>query len=87
AFNTMVGNLTGIICDGAKGTCALKIHSCADAAALAAKLAMHGLSPSSESGIVGKSSSESRDFLERISREGMEEIDKTILSIMMGKHA
>lgn len=87
AFNTMVGNLTGIICDGAKGTCALKIHSCADAAALAAKLAMRGLSPSSESGIVGKSSSESRDFLERISREGMEEIDKTILSIMMGKHA
>ncbi len=87
AFNTMVGNLTGIICDGAKGTCALKIHSCADAAALAAKLAMHGLAPSSESGIVGRTSSESRDFLERISREGMEEVDKTILAIMMGKHA
>ena len=85
AFNTMVGNLTGIICDGAKGTCALKIHSCAEAAALAAKLAMCGLAPSSESGIVGRTSSESRDFLERISREGMEEVDKTILSIMMGK--
>ncbi len=87
AFNTMVGNLTGIICDGAKGTCALKIHSCAEAAALAAKLAMCGLAPSSESGIVGRTSAESRDFLERITREGMEEIDKTILSIMMGKHA
>ncbi|MCK9547980.1 MAG: L-serine ammonia-lyase, iron-sulfur-dependent, subunit alpha [Sphaerochaeta sp.] len=87
AFNTMVGNLTGIICDGAKGTCALKIHSCAEAAALAAKLAMKGLAPSSESGIVGRTSAESMDFLQRISREGMEEIDKTILSIMMGKHA
>ena len=85
AFNTMVGNLTGIICDGAKSTCALKIYSCVEAANLACKLAFRGLSPGSESGIVGKSSMESMDFLSRISHEGMEETDKTILSIMLGK--
>ena len=87
AFNTMVGNLTGIICDGAKMTCALKIYSCIEAANLACKLAFRGMSPGSESGIVGKTSKESMDFLSRISREGMEETDKTILSIMLGKQA
>ncbi len=87
AFNTMVGNLTGIICDGAKSTCALKIYSCVEAANLACKLAFRGLSPGSESGIVGKSSMESMDFLSRISHEGMEETDKTILSIMLGKQS
>lgn len=87
AFNTMVGNLTGIICDGAKMTCALKIYSCVEAANLACKLAIRGISPGNESGIVGKSSKETMDFLSRISREGMEETDKTILSIMLGKQA
>jgi len=87
AFNTMVGNLTGIICDGAKMTCALKIYSCVEAANLACKLAIRGISPGNESGIVGKSSKETMDFLSRISREGMEETYKTILSIMLGKQA
>ncbi|HKM06398.1 MAG TPA: L-serine ammonia-lyase, iron-sulfur-dependent, subunit alpha [Sphaerochaeta sp.] len=85
AINTMIGNLTGIICDGAKMTCSLKIYSCVEAANLACKLAFRGYSPGNESGIVGKSSVESMDFLSRISREGMEETDKTILSIMLGK--
>ena len=85
AFNTMVGNLMGIICDGAKMTCALKIYSCVEAANLACKLAFRGFSPGSESAIVGHSSTESMDFLRRISNEGMEETDKTILSIMLGK--
>ncbi len=87
AINTMIGNLTGIICDGAKMTCSLKIYSCVEAANLACKLAFRGYSPGNESGIVGKSSVESMDFLSRISREGMEETDKTILSIMLGKQA
>ena len=85
AINTMIGNLTGIICDGAKMTCSLKIYSCVEAANLACKLAFRGYSPGNESGIVGRSSLESMDFLSRISREGMEETDKTILSIMLGK--
>jgi len=87
AINTMIGNLTGIICDGAKMTCSLKIYSCVEAANLACKLAFRGYSPGNESGIVGRSSGESMDFLSRISCEGMEETDKTILSIMLGKQS
>jgi L-cysteine desulfidase len=66
-------------------TCSLKIYSCVEAANLACKLAFRGYSPGNESGIVGRSSLESMDFLSRISREGMEETDRTILSIMLGK--
>ena len=86
AVNTMVGNLTGIICDGAKNTCALKIYSCLQAAALSVKLALKGFAPGAESGIVGNDSLESIVYLSRISSEGMEQTDKTIMSIMLDKH-
>ncbi|MGI6623676.1 MAG: serine dehydratase subunit alpha family protein [Acetivibrionales bacterium] len=83
AMRTMVANLTGIICDGAKDTCALKIYSCLEAAGLSCKLAMADLAPSSESGIVGDDSNETVKHLARICHEGMLETDKTILSIML----
>ena len=85
AVNTMVGNLTGIICDGAKNTCALKIYSCLQASALSVKLSLKGFAPGPECGIVGSDCLESMGHLSRISCEGMEETDKTIMSIMMGK--
>ncbi len=85
AVNTMVGNLTGIICDGAKNTCALKIYSCLQASALSVKLSLKGFAPGPECGIVGSDCLESMGHLSRISCEGMEETDKTIMSIMMDK--
>jgi L-cysteine desulfidase len=87
AINIMIGNLTGIICDGAKMTCALKIYSCIESAALATKLAIRGIGPSIESGIVGSDCKQSFDFLSRISHEGMEQTDRTILSIMLEKQS
>ncbi|MCK9288011.1 MAG: L-serine ammonia-lyase, iron-sulfur-dependent, subunit alpha [Sphaerochaetaceae bacterium] len=83
--NTMVANLTGIICDGAKATCALKMYSCVSAAALSCRLAIEGKSPHEESGIVGRDSFESIEYLSRITHEGMEQTDSTIVSIMLGK--
>ncbi len=85
AVNNMVGNMTGIICDGAKGTCALKIYSSVQAAAMSCKLALKGVSPRDESGIVGKDALQSFSYLTQISHEGMEQTDRTILAIMMGK--
>lgn len=85
AINIMIANLTGIICDGAKNTCALKIYSCVQGAALATKLAIKGSAPDQESGIVGMDCVQSIDYLSRISHEGMEQTDKTILKIMMEK--
>lgn len=85
AINNMIANLTGIICDGAKKTCALKIYSSLIAASVAVHLAMRGKSASSESGIVGSDSLESIRYLSQLSHEGMEETDKTILKIMIEK--
>ena len=85
AIKNMVGNLTGIICDGAKNTCPLKIWSCLEAAALSVKLALKGHAPGKDSGIVGSDSLESIRHLTKISREGMEKTDRTILSIMLGE--
>lgn len=85
AINIMIANLTGIICDGAKNTCSLKIYSCVQSADLALTLAMKGNAPSEESGIVGMDCGHSIDYLSRISHEGMQQTDKTILNIMMEK--
>ena len=85
AVNSMVGNLTGIICDGAKGTCALKIYSSVQAATMSSRLALAGISPRDESGIVGKDALQSFSYLTQISHEGMQQTDRTILAIMMGK--
>lgn len=85
AVNNMVGNLTGIICDGAKGTCALKIDSAVHAAALCAVMAMDGKGAPADAGIVGSDADASIDHLERIVCEGMDVTDRTILDIMLTK--
>ena len=85
AVSTMIGDLTGIICDGAKATCALKIYSCLEAAALAVQLAFEGQSPGVESGIVGADAEDSIGHLSRICNDGMKETDRAIYSIMIDK--
>lgn len=84
AVNNMVGNLTGIICDGAKGTCALKIDSAVHAAALSALMAMEG-KDAADAGIVGSDADASIDHLERFVCEGMNLTDRTILDILLQK--
>lgn len=84
-LNTMVGNLSGIICDGAKGTCALKIYSSLECASMSVRLAMRNKTPGKESGIVGSSIAETIDNLARLCNEGMEETDNTVVSIMIAK--
>jgi L-cysteine desulfidase len=84
-INIMAGNLTGILCDGAKGSCALKIYSCVQAAALSAKLALAGRAVPGRDGIPGFAVDDTMDALEKISHEGMSPLDKTILQIMLAK--
>ncbi|MDD5938147.1 MAG: L-serine ammonia-lyase, iron-sulfur-dependent, subunit alpha [Clostridiales bacterium] len=84
-IRTMVGNLAGIVCDGAKTSCALKIYSSVQAAALAVRMAFQGEAPGRESGIIGADAMESIDNLMSISHKGMVDTDKVILSIMLDK--
>ncbi len=85
AINIMVANLMGILCDGAKKTCALKIYSCVDSAAMSAKLAINDCYVGSESGILGNDSLTTITNVQKVSHEGMEMTDKTILNIMVNK--
>lgn len=86
-IQNMVGDLAGVICDGAKMTCALKIHSCVQSAYLASKLALQGIAPTPECGIIGEDAKKTMGNLSRLTHGGMEPTDRTILSIMMGKQA
>lgn len=83
AMQIMLANLTGVVCDGAKSTCPLKIYSCVESAALSARLALRGNPLHTPIGIVGETTGTSLTNLERFCHEGLEETDKTILSIMV----
>jgi L-cysteine desulfidase len=82
-INNMVGNLIGILCDGAKGSCALKIYSCVEAAAMGAKIALAGHSIPAAEGVLGNNLDETLSAVQQISHEGMIPLDKTILNIMI----
>lgn len=85
AINNMVGNVTGMICDGAKIGCALKTMTAVDAAFRAATLALSGIGIPKEDGIVGRDGSESLTNMGRIANLGMVKTDEEILRIMSKK--
>ncbi len=85
AINNMVGNVSGMICDGAKIGCALKTMTAVDAAFRAASLALSGLGIPVSDGIVGATGPESLGNLGRIATRGMLSADAEILAIMREK--
>jgi L-cysteine desulfidase len=84
-IGNMVGNLIGILCDGAKGSCALKIYSCVEAAAMGAKIALAGHSIPPSEGVLGSSLEETLEAIRKISHDGMVPLDKTVLGLMLEK--
>ncbi len=85
AINNMVGNITGMICDGAKIGCALKTMTSVDAAFRCASLAMSGVGIPVTDGIIGFDGSDSLANLSQIATQGMISMDKEILRIMQNK--
>ena len=85
AINNMVGNVTGMVCDGAKIGCALKTMTSVDAAFRSASLAMSGIGIPVSDGIVGMNGADSLLNLGRIARHGMTAVDQEILRIMQEK--
>jgi L-cysteine desulfidase len=81
----MIGDIAGIVCDGAKASCALKVSTGASAAVKAALLAIGRIRVSADEGIVAESVDDSIENLGKLSREGMLETDRQIVSIMMEK--
>lgn len=81
-IQNMTGNLSGMICDGAKEGCALKLATGAATGVQAALLASYGVVMPMANGIVGRSAEESIDHLGELSQRGMQLTDGVILDMM-----
>jgi L-cysteine desulfidase len=85
AIHNMVGNVAGMICDGAKIGCAMKTMTGVEAAFRAARMATADVGIPSTDGIVGDDGMHSLDNLGRLARTGMAAVDHEILAIMQDK--
>jgi len=83
SIQNMIGNVSGMICDGAKPGCAMKVATSVSAALMASSLAMKGISIGPFEGIVSDHVEKSIDNFSRVAIEGFSEADKTILDIMI----
>jgi len=82
-IDIMVGNLAGVICDGAKLGCALKVGTAASAAVKSAMLAMRGVQMPKGEGIVGRTAESTARNLGLLANPGMVQTDTQILQIML----
>ena len=85
AAKNIVADLSGIVCDGAKAGCALKIATAVSSAGRCAMLAMNERVVGIENGIVGSSFETTMDHLGRLVHEGMKETDPVMLNILLSK--
>ena len=85
AIKNMIGNITGMICDGAKPSCAMKVSSGVSTAMLSALMAMENKVVTPVEGIIDENVDKSIINLTSIGSKGMEATDKLVLDIMTGK--
>lgn len=85
AINNIISDIGGMLCDGAKSGCALKVVSSVDSALRAAFMAINNYGISNIEGFVGKNAQATIQNLSKISTIGMLKVDSTILGIMEEK--
>lgn len=85
AVKNMIANLTGMLCDGAKPSCAMKLMSGVSTAVLSAMMAMEHRCVTSVEGIIEEDVDKCIRNLTRIGRDGMNETDRLVLDIMTHK--
>ncbi|MBP6611473.1 MAG: L-serine ammonia-lyase, iron-sulfur-dependent, subunit alpha, partial [Paludibacter sp.] len=85
SIKNMIGNITGMICDGAKPSCALKVSNGVSTATLSALMAIDNKVVTSIEGITDEDVDKTIHNLTKIGSEAMNETDKMILEIMTTK--
>lgn len=85
AVKNMIANLTGMICDGAKPSCAMKCASGVSTAVVSALMAMNNRWVKSVEGIIDDDVDRSIRNLTDIGRDAMTHTDAMILRIMTSK--
>lgn len=85
AIKNITEDLAGVICDGAKAGCSLKLATAAGTAVQAALFSLQGINVMDTDGIIGVSPEQTMQNIGTLSTEGMIETDRTILKIMLEK--
>lgn len=87
AINNVIGDLCGLICDGAKPGCSMKTVSAAETAMRSAFMALAGYGLSPDDGLLGTLPEDSIRNLSRVTLEGMFRVDPTVIDILQDKAA
>lgn len=85
SVKNMIANLAGMVCDGAKPSCALKVSSGVATAVLSAMLAIQNRHVTSAEGLIEDDVDRCIHNLTRMGSEGMNETDRLVLDIMTHK--
>ena len=85
SVKNMIANLAGMVCDGAKPSCALKVSSGVSTAVLSAMLAIQNKYVTNVEGLIEDDVDRCIHNLTRVGAKGMEETDRTVLDIMTHK--
>lgn len=85
SVKNMIANLTGMICDGAKPSCAMKLTTGVGTAVMSAMLAIQNKHVTSSEGIIDDDVDKSIHNLTAIGSRGMDETDRYVLDIMTHK--
>ncbi len=84
-IRTMTADISGIVCDGAKPGCALKIATSVGAAMRAASFALSGIGASAHDGIVAGDVEETLRNLGELGADGMAAANQVILDMLLHK--
>lgn len=84
-ISTMIADISGVVCDGAKAGCALKVATAVDSAMRAANMAMCGIGANSSDGIVCQDVEQSLKNLGTLGNSGMKAANPMILEMMLQK--
>ncbi|MGI6129331.1 MAG: serine dehydratase subunit alpha family protein [bacterium] len=85
AIQNIIANLAGVLCDGGKNSCALKLAAAAAEAVLSAQLAVRGIGVDNLDGIVGETAEQTIANLGCVSTHGLAQTDTAILTVMENK--
>lgn len=85
SINNTLAGISGMFCDGAKEGCAYKLSISVTAAIEASHLALSGVQIPYDNGILGETVEKSIKNLHKVTSEGMKNVDREILEIMLNK--
>ncbi|MFD2444397.1 serine dehydratase subunit alpha family protein [Bacillus sp. CGMCC 1.16607] len=83
AVQNTIGNITGMICDGAKAGCAMKVSTCSNVAVQSALLAMNQKKIQATDGFIHNNVEKSIESFCKLGNQGTLQTDQLILELML----